>query len=88
MSSPTPQRRRWVTAPEELEPRPQAFAILPQYNEAGSLIAFTVQDPEGDMIRSRAKLAAAIHKEYPAVSIEELENARITYYDYHAVVVT
>lgn len=87
MPTPTPERRRWVTAPGELEPRPSAFAILPQYNEAGILIAFTVQDPAGDVIRKRSTISAAIHKEYPTVSIEELENARIAYYDYHAVVV-
>lgn len=86
MNNPSPQRRRWVTAPEEIEPRPEAFQIIPQYSEAGILLAFTVQDPEGDVIRSRALLTASIHKEYPGVSIEELENAKISYYDYYAVV--
>lgn len=86
MPSLSPQRRRWVTEPGEIEPRPQAFAILPHY-EDGVLVAFTVQDPEGDTIRSRTKLIEAIHKEYPEISIGELENARISYYDYHAVVV-
>jgi len=83
--SPSPERRRWITAPEEIEPRPGVFAILPEYSE-GILVAFKVQDPECDVIRHRPKLVAEIHKQYPAVSIDELDNAGISYFDYHAIV--
>lgn len=31
MSNPSPERRRWITAPEEIEPRPEVFAIMPEY---------------------------------------------------------
>jgi len=83
--SPSPDRRRWITTPEEIEPRPEVFAILPDVSE-GVLIGFTVQDPEGDVIRFRAKIAAAIHNQYPEVSIEQVQDARISYFDYHAYV--
>jgi hypothetical protein len=64
---------------------PEAFVILPHY-EKGIVIGFTVLDP-GDTIRGRGRLVAAIHKEYPGVSIGELDNARISYNEYHADVV-
>lgn len=84
MNNPSPERRRWVTV-EEIEVRPQAFAILPEY-ERGIITGFKVQDPEGYVIRQRARLVGEIHSQYPAVSIEELDNARISYFDYHAIV--
>ena len=76
-----PQRKRWGTTPEEV--RPEAFAIEPIYDDRG-IIGFKVNDPEGSVIRKRASLVAEIHKEYPGISIGELEDARISYYDYHA----
>ena len=86
MNDPSPERRRWITLPEEIEPRPEAFAILPEYDERGVLMAFKVQDPERDVIRQRASLITEIHKQFPAISIDELNDARISYFDYHAIV--
>lgn len=86
IGSPAPGRRRWITMPEEIEVRPEAFAILPEYDEAGTLIAFKVQDPEGDVIRHRATLISRIHNEFPAISVGELNDARISYFDYHATI--
>lgn len=84
-TSPTPERRRWVTAPEEIEPRPQEFSIEPIY-ERDILIGFTILDPEGDVIRSRAKITELLHEKYPGVSIRELENSSISYFDYRVEV--
>lgn len=85
--SSSPQRRRWITEPEEIEPVPGAFGIIPQYDEKGVLIAFTVEDPEADVIRKRGELIAKIHEEYPGVSLHELNDASIAYFDYRATVV-
>jgi len=83
--NPSPERGRWITLPEEIEPRPEAFAILPEYDR-GILVAFKVQDPEGDVICHRARLISKIHSEFSTVSIGEPNDARISYYDYHAIV--
>jgi len=85
-SSPSPQRRRWVTEPLEIEPKPQAFAIRTEQDAAGNIVAFTVEDPEGEVIRNRSTLVAKIHSEFPKVSLSALENASISYYDYYATV--
>ncbi|GAI82257.1 unnamed protein product [marine sediment metagenome] len=79
--SPSPQRRRIVTV-GEYEPRPLGFAMTPTY-EGRKLIGITIQDPEGSVIRKRANIVAEIHQAYPEVSIEELENAKVAYFDYH-----
>lgn len=80
-SAPSPQRRRWVTAPEEIEARPGEFGIEPIY-EGGIIVGFTVLDPEGSVIRKRAAIVKLLHAEYPGVSIAELEDSAISYFDY------
>ncbi len=84
-SSPTPQRRRWVTAPEEIEARPQEFSVEPIY-ERGVIVGFTILDPEGEVIRQRAKIVKLLHEEYPGVSVAELDNSAISYFDYRVEV--
>ena len=75
------QLERWAV--EEVEEVPVAFQIVPYYKES-ILVGFRIDDPEGSVIRKRANIIAEIHQAYPEVSIEELENARVTYSDYHA----
>jgi len=82
--SPSPQRRKWVVAPE-IEARPEEFSILPQYSQ-GIITSFKMDDPERNVISNRANIVAEIHKEYPGVRIDELQNAQITYSDYYAIV--
>jgi len=77
----SPQRKRWVTV-AEIEAVPAAFGIAPYY-EDGILVGFRIDDPEGSVIRKRANIVAEIHQAYPEVSIGELENARVAYFDYH-----
>ncbi len=84
--SPSPQRRRWVTEPVEIEPKPQAFGIHAEQDAAGNIIGFTIEDPEGEIIKQRSALVARIRSEFPKVSPSALENASISYYDYSATV--
>ena len=83
--SPSPQRRKWVTAPEQLEPVPSEFSIQPWFGEKGIITGFLVQDPTGRELK-RLRLVPLIHKAYPGVEIGELEGAKISYYDYYCVV--
>ncbi|MBA7574005.1 hypothetical protein ES708_15807 [subsurface metagenome] len=74
------QLEKWAV--EEIEEVPAAFRIVPHYKDS-ILVGFRIDDPEGSVIRKRANIVAEIHQAYPEVSIEELENARVTYSDYH-----
>ena len=76
----SPQRIKWVTEPEEIEPRPAEFSIQKQDNE------FIIQDPNGGIIRRRAAIIAEIRKKFPEVSQAALDDASISYYDYSVVV--
>ena len=78
--SPSPQRIKWVTEPEEIEPRPAEFSIQRQDN------VFLIQDPNGRIIRRRANVIAEIHKRFPDVSVAALDDASISYYDYSVIV--
>jgi len=75
------QLEKWAV--EEIEEVPAAFRILPHYKDS-ILVGFRIDDPEGSVIRKRANIVAEIHQAYPEVSIEELENASVTYSDYLA----
>lgn len=75
------QLERWAV--EETEEVPASFGIVPGY-KGGILVRFRIDDPEGHVIRERANIIAKIHQAYPEVTIGELENARVTYSDYHA----
>ena len=76
-------KQQQLVAVEEIEEVPAAFRIVPYYKD-GILVGFRIDDPEGSVIRERANIIAEIHKAYPEVSVGELENARMTYSDYHA----
>lgn len=76
----SPQRIRWVTEPEEIEPRPGEFSIQREGNE------FIIQDPEGGIIRRRSTIVTEIRKRFPDVSQAALDDASISYYDYSVVV--
>jgi hypothetical protein len=67
----------------EEEARPQAFAIKAEYQE-GTLVAFNVADPDGAVIRERARLIAEVCQQYPQFTPEQLKDAKIVYSDYHA----
>lgn len=82
--SPSPQRRRWVTAPGEIEPIPEAFGIGAEYGPNGTIVGFRIADPEGNVIRKRTSIVEEIHRQYPEVDIGKLENSAISYYDYYA----
>ena len=62
------------------------FSLRAEGKSNGTLIVFKVQDPERDVIRKRASLITEIHKQFPTISIDELNDARISYFDYHAIV--
>lgn len=79
--SPTPQRRKWVAVGEAAPPA--EFSIEP-ITEAGIIVGFTIYDPTGSTIRHRGDIVELIHKQFPGVSKEEVESARIGYEDYIA----
>lgn len=68
---------------EDEETQPAVFAIEPEFLE-GTLVAFNVADPDGAVIRERAKLIAEVCRQYPQVSEEQLKDCQIIYGDYHA----
>lgn len=78
---PSPQRRKRVAAGEAAPPA--EFSIEP-ITEAGILVGFTIYDPTGGTIRHRGDIVELIHKQFPSISKEEIESARIVYEDYIA----
>lgn len=65
------------------ETRPEAFGIEAEYAE-GALVAFNVADPDGAVIRERARLITEVCRRYPQFTPEQLKDTKIIYGDYHA----
>lgn len=58
------------------------FKIVPEFDK-GVIVSFTVEDPLGEVVRSRSKLLAKLGEHFPSVDLEE---ASIGYEEYSAVV--
>lgn len=71
--------QKWVT-PVDVEGRPEKFS----FERIGN--TFVIRDPDGGIIRRRATVVALINKAYPDVSLDTLDDAQITYYDYAVLV--
>jgi len=78
----SPQRRKLVAAGVAAAPPPE-FSIEP-ITEAGIIAGFTIYDPTGGTIRHRGDIVELIHKQFPGISKEKMESARIGYEDYIA----
>lgn len=70
------------------EPQPESYHIVSHYSDiTGILQGFTVEDPGGKPVSKWLQYIDEIHKQYPGVSIKELEKAKVSYTQYRAVFV-
>ena len=69
------------------EPLPERFHIIPHYSPVTNILtSFTVEDPDGVAESKQQEYNTEINKLYPAVTLKELDKAKVQYFQYRAVV--
>lgn len=76
-------RSRKVTINPPLESPPEKFEIRPIIERKSIITGFQIFEPTAKIIKEREKIKKKIREEYPQITLGQLDDAAITYYEYH-----